>query len=638
MMVQGRSGRAVAAMALMAMPGTAFAQRAGENAVASAEDAFGTNVGNESTGIYSESDTRGFSPTKAGNVRVDGIYMDTIHVLAGRLRESTAIRVGFAAAEYPFHAPTGIVDHRFRPFPEEVGASVAFTRGGYGGWIFEGDFRVPIIDDHLSLTGGVAGSDSRQGDGSDNNGDGLTLRPIIRVAGAEIAPFVTRGGFRNAHSRVLTVVASGPLPELPKPSRYLGQHWAKGRTDNNNAGVTVKAAISDSLSLRGGLFRAEGDRVRNYTEIYRIVGPSVQQPGRFTANHILLADPKQDVDSTSGEVQLAWRLGSGGWQHRFIAGYRTRNRLTETGGSARPDYPGEVLYGDPDPRLQQPFAYNPVNSGRVKQSALMFGYVVRRDGLGSINLGIQKARYRGVARKGDGAITRERDDPWLYNAIVVANLTATISVYAGTEKGLEDNGTAPENAENRNEQLPPTRSTQYEGGVRWRFPAGQLVVNAFQISKPYFSLGAGNRFVRLGQVRHRGIEASLSGHFGERLSLVAGALLMRPRVSTGGRPIGTPEIYTRIDAQYRTDILGDLTPTLAFVYTGNRPLRPDLKVPGYATVDLGLRKHWRLSGVPGVIRATLQNVFDAKTWKVVAANTIYPEERRRLQITVAADF
>lgn len=73
MVLGQRAAFAVASLTWLAWPGTIFAQRAAENAVASAEDAFGTNVGMESTGIYSEADARGFSPVKAGNVRVDGM-------------------------------------------------------------------------------------------------------------------------------------------------------------------------------------------------------------------------------------------------------------------------------------------------------------------------------------------------------------------------------------------------------------------------------------------------------------------------------------------------------------------------------------------------------------------------------------
>jgi iron complex outermembrane recepter protein len=38
---------------LIVLAGPAFAQRVGDNAAASAEDAFGTSIGNERVGLYS---------------------------------------------------------------------------------------------------------------------------------------------------------------------------------------------------------------------------------------------------------------------------------------------------------------------------------------------------------------------------------------------------------------------------------------------------------------------------------------------------------------------------------------------------------------------------------------------------------
>ena len=48
----------------------AWAQRADDNAVAAADDAFGTTVGNESIGLYTTGNARGFSPVQASNVRL----------------------------------------------------------------------------------------------------------------------------------------------------------------------------------------------------------------------------------------------------------------------------------------------------------------------------------------------------------------------------------------------------------------------------------------------------------------------------------------------------------------------------------------------------------------------------------------
>ncbi len=645
------SARAAVLMAAMVLaPEMALAQRASENAVATSDDGFGTAVGLETTGIYTDADTRGFSPLKAGNVRIDGVYYDPIgSSISGRVRASTAIRVGFAAADQLFHAPTGIVDFRFRPFPHQAGLSLSVSRTGFSGFVNEVDVRLPIIADHLSLTGGGSVANQRYTDGTSFRSAGIAIRPMVRFGGIEFNPFVTLARFTENRAHTLVVVANGFLPAFPKKRRYLGQKWAEGSYDSSPMGFTLKAPITDNISLRGGLFHVQGDRSSNFSEIYAVTAAS------GLANHVLISDPHHKLRTTSGELQLAMRLGSGRVQHRIIAGYRARNRLTESGGSDIRNF-GEVVFGTPDPELQPSFVYSAVNRGRLKQSAMLFGYIGRIDGVGLLNLGLQKARYRARSRDGrTSVITASRDDPWLYNATLAIDVLRGISVYAGTERGLEDSGTAPENAINRNEQLPATRSTQYEGGIRWKFPGGQIVLNAFEIKKPYFSFDAANIFAQVGDVRHRGIETSLSGHFGKRLSVVAGAVAIQARVSgparnlglVGARPAGVPSLYGRADLNYRTDIFGGLTPTASVTYTGKRAVgaRPlavlggrQLSLPGFASVDLGVRQQFTIGRIPTSLRAVMLNAFNKSSYKVVAANTLFVDETRRFSISLTSDF
>jgi iron complex outermembrane receptor protein len=359
--------RAVSVLALVAAWQTsAFAQRAGENAVTDADDAFGTSVGLESTGIYSDRNTRGFSPLDAGNARIDGVYYDPVGSLSGRLRKSTTIRVGFAGEGFPFHAPTGIVDYKFKPFPDEYGASIGYYRGGFDGRISELDLRLPVIKDHLGLTGGIAEADLRNTDGSRNVSWGWTIRPIIRFKGVEIAPFFANADFRNDHGHPLVVVRGPDLPDLPTKRVYLGQDWARRRHSNNHYGGTVKARLGEGWSFRGGLFHAVGNRFEDFTEIYAITGPD------NAARHLLFADPYRDIHSTSGEALIGYRLGGEGHDHRFFAGYRARDRYTETDGSDFRDF-GPVEFGRLDPQPEPDFAFGEVNQSRLRQSSIMSG-------------------------------------------------------------------------------------------------------------------------------------------------------------------------------------------------------------------------------------------------------------------------
>ncbi|MGE3692225.1 MAG: TonB-dependent receptor [Novosphingobium sp.] len=634
----------------LALPVAAHAQRSQEDAVANADDAFGSSVGAEHTGIYSENDARGFSPKKAGNVRIEGIYFDQVSSVTGRLRESTAIRVGFAAETYPFQAPTGIVDHRFRPFPSKAGASLSFNRAPYWGSFSELDIRLPLSGDRVALTGGISYADQRMTDGSESFSWGVTVRPIVKLGGVEISPFYHKAWYPRGRPQALAVIGGDALPNLPPVRRNLGETWTRAKFTNYMMGTTIKAAISGGLSFRGGLFHSGGKRIKAFSDVYLLLDDT----GR--SNHFLIADPEQDVHSTSGEGLIAWRFVTGKVRHRLFAGFRARDRYTESGGSDVLVSPRQPTYGDFDSIPERPFAFSPVNAGRVKQSSILLGYTGRIDGLGSLNLGVQRARYRATNRDGStGQISASRDDPWLYNMTLGIDFSRTLSLYIGTEKGLEDSGIAPNNAANANAQLPSTRSTQYEGGLRWKFHGGQLVVNAFQITKPYFSFDTANVFSEQGVERIRGIETSLSGHFGKRLNLLAGAVLMQPRVTGAGRdagllgerPAGTPTFYAKLDANYRTDILGGLTPTLSVTYTGNRAVsaRPfgslggrQVMVPAHTTVDLGLREQFHIGKLPASFRLVLMNAFDAASWKIVAANTIVPEERRRFSLSLTADF
>ena len=91
-----------------------LAQRASENAVTAAEDAFGLAVGRESIGLYTPDNVRGFSAIDAGNMRLDGLYFDQVWGPSPRVQQSSTVRVGIAAQGFPFPAPTGVVDYALR--------------------------------------------------------------------------------------------------------------------------------------------------------------------------------------------------------------------------------------------------------------------------------------------------------------------------------------------------------------------------------------------------------------------------------------------------------------------------------------------------------------------------------------------
>src|SRR3954468_20026190 len=144
---------------LSLVPAGAFAQdRTGDNAITPAEDAIGFSVGRESIGIYNANQARGFSPTQAGNVRIDGLYFDPAFGLQSLLINSVSIKVGLSAQGYPFAAPSGIVDQSLRRPASKMGGSLVVSGDSWRGYSAQFDGSIPIGDRlgmHAGFNGGA---------------------------------------------------------------------------------------------------------------------------------------------------------------------------------------------------------------------------------------------------------------------------------------------------------------------------------------------------------------------------------------------------------------------------------------------------------------------------------------------------
>src|SRR5215469_4128643 len=162
----------------------AHAQRSSEDAVAEALDAFGTGVGRETIGLYSSENARGFSPIQAGNLRIDGLYFDSVSnypfaFLSSRVVRGYAVHVGVAAQDYLLPAPTGVVDYQLRVPGNQALASVLLGYATYGVAYAETDVQLPLVSDVLSIGGGV-GYTRNQGFDYAGRNDDWTFGSIVR--------------------------------------------------------------------------------------------------------------------------------------------------------------------------------------------------------------------------------------------------------------------------------------------------------------------------------------------------------------------------------------------------------------------------------------------------------------------------
>ena len=227
---------------------TAAAQRADENAVTSAEDAFGTRVGNEGVGLYDSRNARGFDPQQAGNMRLEGLYFDQQAVFGSRLQRTQSIRVGLTAQSYPFPAPTGIVDTSLiMPADHLIVTAVAQYSVPVGQRQIIVDVSTPVIKDKLGMFVGT----NYQPTINDWNGKQLfvttaTLWRFTPNENFEAIPFIYFNQQMNPENQPQVFTAGSYRPPRHDRTVYYGQDWTTHRYNDLNSGLIMRCLLYTS--------------------------------------------------------------------------------------------------------------------------------------------------------------------------------------------------------------------------------------------------------------------------------------------------------------------------------------------------------------------------------------------------------
>ena len=630
-------------LALAVVP--ARAQRADDNAVTAAEDAFGATLGDESIGLYSAGQVRGFSPVAAGNVRIEGLYFDRRASLPTRLVEGSKVRVGVSAQGYPFPAPTGIVDYRLQSAADERVISIATGLDPYVSPSLEIDAKFPIVPGRFGIAAGISYGHEEYYDGSDAHYVRAAVVPRWRPSEhVDVMPFwaITSGRDEEVAPTIVTSGSHAP-PEIARRD-YFGQSWADMESDSITYGALAKARLGPEWALAGGVFRSQLRTGQDFADVY--VG--TQPDGR--TRELLIADPPQYQASSSGEVRLSRSFTEAARLHVLHASVRARDLRNLYGGSAAPLDLGWRQLGERTP-IARPsaFVFTERTRASVKQWTAGLMYEGRWRERGEVTLGVQRTDYEKTVRQPGRDLTSTSAQPWLTVATAALHLTPKFALYAGYTQGLEESGIAPDNAANRNEVLPAIRTRQADAGLRWILtPDLKLAAGLFDVRKPYFATDEANLFTSLGEVRHRGIELSISGKVRERWSIVAGTVLMEPRVTgeavdlgrVGNRPVGPSDRVLRTYVEYRPPSVPALSLDVALSNFGERVASSDnrLTLPEYTFIDLGARYRMRVGKAPATLRVQAQNITDEFAWSVFANNSFGLMDGRRYSATLFVDF
>jgi iron complex outermembrane recepter protein len=603
----------------------ASAQSTEANVVTASADAFGVSIGVEALGLYNPSQVRGFDPLAAGNGRIEGMYADVLGQtipygpLPARLVQDTRIRVGPAAAGFPFPSPTGIVDFSLRSPLGAAGVSPTIYVGPYGTSGFDLDAHAPVAGEHCGVGGGITRRwDEFIPEVTQFTTDVGILASCQASGGSRGTVFYGRTTETQQVVLPTVYLTTAPLP-VPVDAKGTAPTWAHGTIVMTDYGGLFRLDAPANWTLRAGLFRSVYDQPNNGSDLLLDPNPA------GLAQHQYVSYADQFAGSTSGELRASYLTSGSARQHELIFTLRARDVIARYGSDDEVPL-GTALLGT-RPEVPEPaFTYGPPTHDHTRQWTAGLAYALHWRGVLDFAAGVSPVRYERTVTEPGLAPATQHENPVLYYGSLGIPITAHWSAYAALTRGLEDSGLAPPSATNRGQLLPAGRTGQEEIGVRFTAGAATLVAGLFSVYKPYYNIGSDGSYSWLGTDTHRGVELSLNAEPLSGLTLVAGAVLMSPEVAlasgvegVGTAPVSQPRNILQLALDYRFPSWPRCSLDFTATHQGAVPVRLDDGAynPAQTFINVGARYRFSLAGRTATLRVQMQNVTNQKVWSVI---------------------
>ena len=229
-------------------------------------------------------------------------------------------------------------------------------------------------------------------------------------------------------------------------------------------------------------------------------------------------------------------------------------------------------------------------------------------------------------------------------------MSRSFIVYGSYSRGIEEFGTAPDGTLNAGEPLQARITKQIDAGIRYTIMPGlNMMVGAFEISKPYYDRDATNLYTVVGDLKHTGLEFSLTGKPMPSVTVVAGAVYIKGKVSglpvangsIGNTEPGLPPYTVRLNVQYSPPSWKGASAevqmnseTAQYANAKNT-----FKVPTLTTFAVGARYPFKVGSTRMTARVLVDNILDTFAWTVDGnSGRFVPSAVRTYQARLSADF
>lgn len=610
-----------------------------DNAVTSAADAFGERAGIEQSGLYTESQVRGFDLNDSGAYRIDDAYFSRGGALDDTVLSGVSVRVGVNAARLPYPAPSGVVNYRLR----EAGPANELRLGAglrdFGTRVVQGD--VSLRGGALSLAGGVVWSPDRQY-AQGYNGSSLTAGAVI---GWNLAPGHRLRAFVSVNDRqydgdYYVIASAGAMPPNLRTLHQYSPSWARTAATTTNLGLLYRGELG-GFTLDASAFRSIWvlDNADN-----TLISSDAQ--GNATATTLRTPQRKWKVSNT-GEIRLGRTFSTGDFENQITLALRGRRTVTELASALSiPLGAFDLVTGDP-PEVPERLWSGTRGEDVVNQYIVSASYgLTWRDRL-QLRFGVHRMRYDKAVRSTSGATSERVSNTTNYNVSAVVNLTDRLALFGSWVTGLEESGSAPASAINREEVLPPAETEQIELGARYALsPRLTLIAALFDVSKPSQGFRLDRTFGVVGQVRHRGFEASIAGDLTPSTSILAGFVAFQSELSgelvdaglVGSHDVGVSQIVANATVVRRFGPSWSLDATLSYVGERWVDTANTFKAPAVTTFSLGLRHRFTLAGRAADVRILGSNLLGDEGYLVASSGLLSPISPRTVRAVLTVAF
>lgn len=431
------------------------------------------------------------------------------------------------------------------------------------------------------------------------------------------------------------------LPPMPPADLNLGGENLRSNAKATNALARLDIRLSKQFALTLEAGRAATDRSRDAGVLQSIdLRPTSANYGKGSL--VVSRSRNQQYRNKNVRAEFAGAFPTGPVVHNVIVGstvnWRSQNGASSPSATVAQDFfnPVDVQLVEPTTRTVSPLNIRDIGF-----------YVTERATLGPVDLlgGVRYSDYSSHAVSSTGAVTDFGIKTWTPFYGAVFKPMRNLSFYATYLQGLEETQPAPLTSRFPFEVLPPSKSSQYEIGVKFEPKRGLLLqVGAFEIERASaFVDPADNIYKLAGRAKYRGIESSFTGDLTPDIALYLSGLYIDAKITTaqpatliGKRPENTAKWTGNAFVEVHPESWGGFAIGGGAFYSSDRPVNAlnEAFIPGSTVFNAMMRYNFEAGGKDMTVQLNAENLANRHYWSGTGNNQVAVGLPRTVKLTV----